>query len=144
MAASTYRATQLRTITGSSKPIRNVTPFGIIRNQSPLGNGVSVIRVSMALEVGGRRHSGSTRGSDREGEDVGEDNVMTTLLNRLNLEEKELYTKISMLANQQYLFPSEVSPGKGMGAYNLKQKALVDYVSNGEQGRECMRTTYPH
>jgi hypothetical protein len=135
MAASTYRATQLRTITGSSKPIRNVTPFGIIRNQSPLGNGVSVIRVSMALEVGGRRHSGSTRGSDREGEDVGEDNVMTTLLNRLNLEEKELYTKISMLANQQYLFPSEASPDKGMGTYNLKQKALVDYVSNGEQGR---------
>ncbi len=90
----------------------------------------------MALEVGGRRHSGSTRGSDREEEeDVGEDNVMTTLLNRLNLEEKELYTKITMLANRQYLFPSEASPDKGMGTYSLKQKALVDYVSNGEQVR---------
>jgi hypothetical protein len=29
--------------------VRNATPFGIIRNQSPLGNGVSVIRVCMAL-----------------------------------------------------------------------------------------------
>ena len=137
MAASTYRATQLRTTKGSSKPIRSVTPFGIIRNQSPLGNGVSVIRVSMALEFdNAQTFASSGRNNNRDDEDV-EDDAMV-LLKRLYLEERELYTKIAMLAkqqsemNQRQSQPQEVSSGMSMGTYKLKQKALVDYVSNGE------------
>ena len=135
MAASTYRAAQLRNATGSSKPIRNVTPFGIIRNQSPLGNGVSVIRVSLALEFDDRRQYGSTKnrsagGGDREVENVDYDGAMT-LLKKIHLEEKELYTKIAMLANQQQL-----QMNQQQSTYNLKQKALVDYVSNGELERK--------
>ncbi len=114
---------------------------------------MSVIRVSMALgfdrrygftkksirnvDAGGR----SDGGDDQEVGDIDYDGAMT-LLKRLHLEEKELYTKIAMLANQQLQMnqqqplPLKGSISKSMDTtYNLKQKALVDYVSNGERER---------
>ncbi|KAL7539937.1 hypothetical protein ACHAXR_009752 [Thalassiosira sp. AJA248-18] len=106
-AASSYRASLRK-----KRVFRNTSPFGRIRNASPLGNGVSVIRVCMAL---GFDASDSGNGTS-EGDDV------NTVLKRLHLEEKELYTKIAMLAQHDQL--------QGDNTYDLRQKALGDYVSS--------------
>jgi hypothetical protein len=94
----------------------------------------------MALEFdNAQTFASSGRNNNRDDEDV-EDDAMI-LLKRLYLEERELYTKIAMLAKQQLEMkqrqsqPKEGSIGKSMNTNNLKQKALVDYVSNGE--RKC-------
>jgi len=91
----------------------------------------------MALEFdNAQTFASSGRNNNRDDEDV-EDDAMV-LLKRLYLEERELYTKIAMLAkqqsemNQRQSQQQEVSSGMSMGTYKLKQKALVDYVSNGE------------
>jgi hypothetical protein len=44
------------------------------------------------------------------------------LLQKLHLEEKELYSKIAMLDQLQ-----------GSNSYEFRQKALGDYISNGEK-----------
>jgi hypothetical protein len=100
LAAGSFRASLRKT-----KVVRNTTPFGIVRNASPLGNGVSVIRLRMALEIS---------------EDVG----AITFLEKLQVEEYNLYATISMLAQQQQLTGTDV--------YGGKQKALAKYLSNGE------------
>ena len=102
LAASSFRASLRK-----SKVVRNVTPFGIIRNVSPLGNGVSVIRVCMALKVDGN-------------------DEVKRLLNKLYLEEKELYTNISMLSQDD----PRVQQPQLSGAYSFRQQALGRYVSN--------------
>eukprot|EP00984_Skeletonema_dohrnii_P027633 scaffold17263_cov147-Skeletonema_dohrnii-CCMP3373.AAC.2 len=102
LAASSFRASLLK-----SKVVRNVTPFGTIRNVSPLGNGVSVIRVCMALKVDGNDEA-------------------KRLLNKLYLEEKELYTNISMLSQDD----PRVQQPQLSGAYSFRQQALGRYVSN--------------
>ena len=120
VAASSFRASRRK-----SKTVREVTPFGIIRNQSPLGNGVSVIRVRMALgfdEDGG----GNTRRDDGGG--AAADDDARSLLRRLHLEEKELYARTVILASQQ----QQQQLGRGVDAHGRRQKALVDYSSNGE------------
>lgn len=99
IAASSFRASLRKT-----KIVRTTTPFGRIRNVSPLGNGVSVIRVCMALGL-----------NEGNGDDDG-------LLQKLHLEEKELYSKIAMLDQLQ-----------GSNSYEFRQKALGDYISNGEK-----------
>jgi hypothetical protein len=99
--------------------VRNATPFGIIRNQSPLGNGVSVIRVRMALGFD------DTASAD--------DDDARSLLRRLHLEEKELYARTVILASQsQQLQQQQQQLRGGMNAQSLRQRALVDYLSNGE------------
>ena len=114
VAASTFRASRRQT-----KTVRNATPFGIIRNQSPLGNGVSVIRVRMALGFD------DTASAD--------DDDARSLLRRLHLEEKELYARTVILASQsQQLQQQQQQLRGGMNAQSLRQRALVDYLSNGE------------
>eukprot|EP00986_Skeletonema_menzelii_P012325 scaffold6751_cov188-Skeletonema_menzelii.AAC.6 len=105
LAASSFRASLRKT-----KVVRNVTPFGTIRNTSPLGNGVSVIRVCMALEV--------------------DDDGAKRLLNKVSLEEKELYTNISMLSQDNLRVPQQQQQKRLDGAYSFRQRALGRYVSN--------------
>ena len=112
-AASTFRASLRK-----KRIVRNVSPFGRIRNASALGNGVSVIRVCMALGFDANNNDGDSTSSD----DTGDAN---TLLNRLGLEDKELYTNIAMLAQQQTQL-------QGTDTYGFRQKALGNYLSNGK------------
>lgn len=117
MAASKYRASLRK-----SKIVRKVTPFGIIRNQSPLGNGVSVIRVRMALEFDDG-DIGDDIATSRGGVDDAD-----CLLRRLQLEERQLYAKKTMTLGSR-----DQMRGGGMDAYaGLRQRALADYSSNGE------------
>mmetsp|Transcript_12862 Transcript_12862/g.19830 ORF Transcript_12862/g.19830 Transcript_12862/m.19830 type:complete len:544 (-) Transcript_12862:541-2172(-) len=109
LAASSFRASLRK-----SKIVRNVTPFGVIRNASPLGNGVSVIRVCMALKVDSNDDGGSNT---------------KRLLNKLHLEEKELYTNISMLSQDDPRVKQQQQQ-KLDGAYSFRQQALGRYVSN--------------
>lgn len=104
LAASSFRASMRK-----SKVVRNVTPFGVIRNISSLGNGVSVIRVCMALEF-----------TKNDGNDKKEANC---LLNKLYLEEKELFAKISLSS-----VLSQDPLGQELqlkGAYSFRQQALI-------------------
>ncbi|KAL3796780.1 hypothetical protein HJC23_010927 [Cyclotella cryptica] len=103
LAAASFRASLRK-----SKIVRNVTPFGIIRNASPLGNGVSVIRLRMALEF-------------RAGDGDNSSNDCKSFLDKLHREEYKLYASISMLAQQQL---------RGSDVYQNKQGALVKYLSN--------------
>lgn len=112
LAASSFRASLRK-----SKIVRNVTPFGVIRNASPLGNGVSVIRVCMALKVEDDDYDGSNNNNAKR------------LLNKLYLEEKELYTNISMLS-QDYDPRIKQQQKQLDGAYSFRQQALGRYVSN--------------
>ena len=108
LAASTFRASLRKT-----KIVRNVTPFGTIRNTSPLGNGVSVIRLCMAFEVDG--------------------DEAKRLLNKLYLEEKELYANISMLSQDDDVRVQQQQQRQRQrldGAHSFRQKALGKYVSN--------------
>lgn len=105
ITASSFRAS-LRT---SKSKVRNVTPFGIIRNQSPLGNGVSVLRVCMAFKF------------DDNGIRMAEDDA-ESMLRRLKLEENELYSTKAFISS----LPQQSQGGLG-------QKALVDYLSNGKK-----------
>ena len=100
ITASSFRAS-LRT---SKRKVRNVTPFGIIRNQSPLGNGVSNLRVCMAFKF------------DEN------DNNVESLLRRLKIEENELYLTKAFISTL---------PQQSQGS--LRQRALVDYLSNGKK-----------
>jgi hypothetical protein len=91
----------------------------------------------MALEFDDAHNfANSGRNNNRDDEDIEGDAMI--LLKRLYLEERELYTKIAMLAKQQLEMnqrqsqTQEGSIGMSMNTNNLKQKALVDYVSNGE------------
>lgn len=105
ITASSSRAS-LRT---SKRKVRNVTPFGIIRNQSALGNGVSVLRVCMAFKF-----------DDNEIR-MKEDDVQS-LLRRLKLEENELYSTKAFIST----LPQQSQE-------SLRQRALVDYLSNGKK-----------
>jgi hypothetical protein len=120
VAASTLRASSRR----RSRTVREVTPFGIIRNQSPLGNGVSVIRVRVALGFDGDGGGDIERG---DGGGAAADAGARSLLRRLHLEEKDLYARTAILASQQQ------QPRGTMDAHHSRrQKALVDCLSNGE------------
>ncbi|KAL7519581.1 hypothetical protein ACHAWX_004340 [Stephanocyclus meneghinianus] len=103
LAAASFRASLRK-----SKIVRNITPFGIIRNASPLGNGVSVIQLRMALQF-----------SPGDADDGAND--CKSFLERLHLEEYNLYASISMLAQQQL---------RGADVYRDRQKALVKYITN--------------
>lgn len=105
LAAGSFRA-KLR----KHKVVRTATPFGRIRNASPLGNGVSVIRLRMALEFDHHSGSGSIDAN--------------SFLEKLQIEEYNLYSTIALLAQQQRL--------NGIDANDLKQKALVKYLVDGE------------
>ncbi len=125
VAASTFRASRRET-----KTVRNATPFGIIRNQSPLGNGVSVIRVCMALgfDEGGGNNRREDDGGDTAAAD---DDDARSLLRRLHLEEKEINARTVILASQSQQLQQQQLRG-GMNAQSLRQRAHVDYLSNGE------------
>lgn len=105
IAASSFRAS-LRT---SKRKVRNVTPFGIIRNQSALGNGVSVLRVCMAFKFD-------------DNEIRREEDDFQSLLRRLKLEENELYSTKAFISTL---------PQQSQGS--LRQRALVEYLSNGKK-----------
>ncbi|KAL7452576.1 hypothetical protein ACHAWC_004922 [Mediolabrus comicus] len=105
LAASSFRASIRK-----SKVVRNVTPFGVIRNISPLGNGVSVIRVCMALEF--------------TNDDNG-DKEAKCLLNKLYLEEKDLLAKIS--SSSSFLSQASGQELQLKGAYSFRQQALMDF-----------------
>ena len=100
LAASSFRASLRK-----KRVVRTVSPFGRIRNASPLGNGVSIMRVCMALEF--------------DSNDTEENEIANALLHRLHLEEKELYNKKELL--------SQLNGGELLGG--LKQKATADYLS---------------
>ena len=111
LAAGSFRA-KLR----KHKVVRTATPFGRIRNTSPLGNGVSVIRLRMALEF--EQHNGP-------------DSIdSNSFLEKLQIEEYNLYSTIALLAQQQKL--------NGLDVYGLKQKALVKYLVDGEFPLVCL------
>ncbi|KAL3791958.1 hypothetical protein ACHAWO_009473 [Cyclotella atomus] len=103
LAAASFRAKFRK-----SKIIRTATPFGMIRNTSPLGNGVSVIRLQMALDFEGSEGPDSTNAN--------------AFLDKLQIEEYNLYATITKLAQQQKQF--------GLDVYELRQKALVNYISS--------------
>jgi hypothetical protein len=103
LAAASFRAKFRK-----SKIVRTATPFGFIRNTSPLGNGVSVIRLRMALEFEG---SDDTAAAKAE-----------TFLEKLQVEEYNLYATITMLAQKQKQL--------GLDVYELRQKALVHYLAS--------------
>lgn len=105
ITASSFRAS-LRT---SKRKVRNVTPFGIIRNQSALGNGVSVLRVCMAFKFDDNKIR------------MKEDDVQS-LLRRLKLEENDLYSTKAFIST----LPQQSQE-------SLRQRALVDYLSNGKK-----------
>jgi len=48
---ATFVASSYRASLGQKRVARTTTPFGVIKNVSVLGNGVSIIRVSMTLET---------------------------------------------------------------------------------------------
>ena len=106
-AASSFRAS--RSIISSDKgvrPVRTVTPFGMIRNVSPLGNGVSVIRARMALEF-----------DDEKMADAG------SLLEKLQQADNEIKKMLVTLSQQQMQ----------RGEKNaLRQRLLADDLSKGE------------
>lgn len=110
--AATIGAASFRASLRKSKIVRNITPFGMIRNTSPLGNGVSVMRVRMALDF-----------ANENGDAVDGTKEANDLLEKLQIEEYKMYSTISTLAQQQI---------QGMGVYAQRQAALGDYVSNGE------------
>jgi hypothetical protein len=122
--ATTIAASSFRASLRQSKIVRKVTPFGIIRNQSPLGNGVSVIRVCVALGFDADAGSNIKRGDG--GGTAADDDDARNLLRRLHLEEEELYARTVILASQQNQLRG------GVDAYSLRQKALVNYLSSGE------------
>ena len=103
---STFAASSFRASLRKKRVVRSISPFGVIRNASALGNGVSVIRVCMALAF--------------DNTDEGNANA-DSLLKRLQIEEKELQSKLDMLSqlNQQGQFIS-----------NTKTKILGEYTSN--------------
>ena len=126
VAASTFRASRRET-----KTVRNATPFGIIRNQSPLGNGVSVIRVCMALGFDEDDCGNNQREDDGGDTAAADDDDARSLLRRLHLEEKEINARTVILASQsQQLQQQQLR--RGMNAQSLRQRAHVDYLSNGE------------
>ena len=103
---STFAASSFRASLRKKRVVRSSSPFGRIRNASALGNGVSVIRVCMALKF----------------DDTNEGNANAdSLLKRLQIEEKEFQSKLEMLSqlNQQGQFIS-----------NTKTKILGEYTSN--------------
>jgi hypothetical protein len=110
LVAASLAAASFRASLRKSKIVRNATPFGIIRNTSPLGNGVSVIQLRMAVEFA----AGDAGDSSKD---------CKSFLERLQIEEYNLYASISMLAQQQL---------RGADVYQDKQKALVKYITNGE------------
>jgi hypothetical protein len=62
-----------------------------------------------------------------------DDDDARSLLRRLHLEEKELYARTVILASQsQQLQQQQQQLRGGMNAQSLRQRALVDYLSNGE------------
>jgi len=103
---STFAASSFRASLRKKRVVRNISPFGRIRNVSALGNGVSVIRVCMALKF--------------DNTDEGNANA-NSLLKRLQIEDKELRSKLEVLSqlNQQGQFIS-----------NTKTKILGEYTSN--------------
>jgi len=101
---STFAASSFRASLRKKRVVRNISPFGRIRNASALGNGVSVIRVCMALAF--------------DNTDEGNANA-DSLLKRLHIEEQELQSKLEMLSQLQGQFIS-----------NTKTKILGEYTSN--------------
>jgi len=114
-AASSFRASLRKT----KRRVRTATPFGRIRNASSLGNGVSIIRVCMALRLEDENYSDGGNGGGGGGKNGGF--VDDTLFKRLQLEEKELNGKTEMIT------PNQV---EGSFASKIKQKAMGEYLSN--------------
>ncbi|KAL3806307.1 hypothetical protein ACHAXA_007934 [Cyclostephanos tholiformis] len=116
VASCTYHASMRK-----SRIIRKVTPLGIIGNQSPLGNGVSIIRVCMAL------------GFDDGEEDDDDDDASTMddaacLLRRLHLEEKALHAKTT--STTMFASKDRMGGGDPDGYHRLGKMANADYLSN--------------
>ena len=101
---STFAASSFRASLRKKRVVRNISPFGRIRNASALGNGVSVIRVCMVLAF--------------DNTDEGNDNA-NSLLKRLHIEEKELQSKLEVLSQM-----------KGQFISSTKTKILGEYTSN--------------
>jgi len=127
LAGSSYRAS-LR----PARIVRTATPFGRIRNASPLGNGVSVIRVCLALGFD------DDDDGDDDDDDDGKSGVVPrgggeaigSLLGRLHGEERELRARTEILL-----------PGMD-DAYGIRRRALGNYLSNVAAAylhhRECI------
>lgn len=121
LAASSFRASRR----AGGRAVRTATPFGRVRNASPLGNGVSIIRVCVALAFDDEV---------TEGEDGGGGAALGGgLLERLGLEEKELRAKTSIVTHDR---------AQGSFAHKMKQEALGEYLSNGEQCTQCYVFTW--
>lgn len=108
---ATFAASSFRASLRKQRIVRHVSPFGRIRNASALGNGVSVIRVCMALEF-----DDATNDHDDNG------NSVDTILRKLKIEENELHNKMIVL--------SQLQVGGQLDANRLKQKASGDYLTS--------------
>jgi hypothetical protein len=62
---------------------------------------------------------------------VADDDDARSLLRRLHLEEKEINARTVILASQSQQLQQQQLRG-GMNAQSLRQRAHVDYLSNGE------------
>eukprot|EP00584_Thalassiosira_punctigera_P027828 CAMPEP_0172577702 /NCGR_PEP_ID=MMETSP1067-20121228/138368_1 /TAXON_ID=265564 ORGANISM="Thalassiosira punctigera, Strain Tpunct2005C2" /NCGR_SAMPLE_ID=MMETSP1067 /ASSEMBLY_ACC=CAM_ASM_000444 /LENGTH=377 /DNA_ID=CAMNT_0013370393 /DNA_START=362 /DNA_END=1495 /DNA_ORIENTATION=+ len=113
LAATKFRASR------KSRVVRTATPFGRIKNHSLLGNGVSLIRVCVALEFDEGDIAG---GGGRDGGGVG------SLLDWLCLEEKELNAKVALLTKHQ--LRGNIVDSRGSLVSKLKQKARGEFMSN--------------
>ncbi len=103
-----------------NRRIRNTTPFGIIRNLSPLGNGVSVIRVRLALEFSDENSNGNN----------GEGLHVNDFFAELNDEKLLLETDIMTMMPS---IPREIQG-------SFRKKVMGNYLSNGEEsGMYCKR-----
>lgn len=107
----TFAASSFRASLRKQRIVRSVSPFGRIRNASALGNGVSVIRVCIALGFDDATNDDGDNGSS-----------VDTLMRRLKMEENELHNKMILL--------SQLKAGGQLDANRLKQKALGDYLSS--------------
>ena len=104
---STFAASSFRASLRKKRVVRSSSPFGIIRNASALGNGVSVIRVCMAMKFDNTDEGNASADS---------------LLKRLHIEEQELQSKLEML--------SQLNQQGGQFISNTKAKILGEYTSN--------------
>ena len=105
------------------RPVRTTTPFGIIRNISLLGNGVSVIRVRMALEFGGAGNGGKIidiGGGGKEHEMTMEGGG-NGLLEQLQQERNSFHDRMMVVMAQKF---------RGDEERILRQRILGNHVSN--------------
>ena len=119
----TFAASSFRASLRKQRIVRSVSPFGRIRNASALGNGVSVIRVCIAL---GFDDATNDDGDDDDGSSI------DAIMRRLKIiEEKELNNKMILLSqlNGGQLMQTDLSKrhlGITYHQYHLYSFKIID------------------